>query len=178
MRYVAQLLTLVTLFGARAVMAAPPHAHQHGAVTLAVAIDGEQLSIAMEAPLDSLLGFERAPRSEAERRAASELLARLRNGGAALFKPDAAARCTLVTAQVRADVLEPAAQPAPKDGEHADIDADYAFKCTSPNLLRSVDVGLLDAFKRIRRIEVQVVGPKGQHKATLERPARTIPMQR
>jgi hypothetical protein len=37
-------------------------AHEHGALKLDVAIEGNKLTIAMEAPLDNLLGFERAPR--------------------------------------------------------------------------------------------------------------------
>ena len=37
--------------------------------------------MALELPLDSLLGFERAPRTDAERKAAADVLARLRSGG-------------------------------------------------------------------------------------------------
>ena len=71
----------------------------------------------MEAPLDNLLGFERAPRTDSERKAAAEVLARLRNPnqGKALFSADAAAQCTLSKADVQAPVLEPGAKPAPKD---------------------------------------------------------------
>ena len=173
----ARILLLVASVAAGAAAAAP-HAHQHGAVRLAVAIDGEQLSIAMEAPLDSLLGFERAPRNDAERRAANELLARLRSGTAALFQPDAAARCALVQAEVRAGVLEPAAKAAVTEDDHADLDAGYTFKCAQPGQLRTLELGLFDAFKRLRRIEVQVAGPKGQRKLTLERPARSVALQR
>ena len=173
----ARILLLVAAVAASAAAAAP-HAHQHGAVKLAVAIDGEQLSIAMEAPLDSLLGFERAPRNDAERRAATDLLARLRGGTAALFQPDAAAQCALVQAEVRAGVLEPAPKAASAEDDHADLDADYTFKCAQPGQLRKLELGLFDAFKRLRRIEVQVAGPKGQRKLTLERPARSVELQR
>ena len=173
----ARTLLLVAAVAAGAAAAAP-HAHQHGAIKLAVAIDGEQLSLAMEAPLDSLLGFERAPRNDAERRAAGELLTRLRSGTAALFQPDAAAQCALVQAEVRAAVLEPAAKAAATEDDHADLDADYTFKCAQPGQLRTLELGLFDAFKRLRRIEVQVAGPKGQRKLTLERPARSVALQR
>jgi hypothetical protein len=161
--------------------AAAPHAHQHGALTLTVALDGEQLSIGLQAPLDSLLGFERAPRTDAERRAAKDLLARLRSGAATLFKADGAAQCTLVSAEVRAGVLEAApksaVQATPRGEDHADLDADYAFRCMQPALLRTLNVGLFEAFEHLRRIEVQVAGPKGQRKLTLQRPARTLELQ-
>ncbi|MCA3221841.1 MAG: DUF2796 domain-containing protein [Burkholderiales bacterium] len=154
-------------------------AHEHGALKLDVAIEGNKLTIAMEAPLDNLLGFERAPRTDAERKAAAEVLARLRspNQGKALFSADASAQCTLSKADVQAPVLEPGAKPAPKD-EHADLDASYEFSCAQPAELRSLDVGLFDAYKRIQRIDVQVAGPKSQSKVTLKRPARSVKLVR
>ncbi|MFO0009078.1 MAG: DUF2796 domain-containing protein [Betaproteobacteria bacterium] len=142
-------------------------------------MEGNKLTIAMEAPLDNLLGFERAPRTDAERKAAAEVLARLRspNQGKALFSADASAQCTLSKADVQAPVLEPGAKPAPKD-EHADLDASYEFSCAQPAELRSLDVGLFDAYKRIQRIDVQVAGPKSQSKVTLKRPARSVKLVR
>ena len=140
-----------------------------------MAIEGNKLTIAMEAHLDNLLGFERAPRTDSERKAAAEVLARLRNPnqGKALFSADAAAQCTLSKADVQASVLEPGAKPAPKD-EHADLDASYEFSCAQPAELRTLDVGLFDAYKRIQRIDVQVAGPKSQSTVTWQRPARNV----
>ena len=158
-------------------------AHEHGALKLDVAIDGNQLTIEMQAPLDNLLGFERAPRTDAERKAADEVLARLRSPdkGAALFAADAGALCTLSKAEVRAPVLEPVANPATRASgkdEHADLDARYEFNCAKPDELRSLDIGLFGAFKRIQRIDVQVVGPKGQVKVTMKRPAHKVRLVR
>jgi hypothetical protein len=163
-------------------------AHEHGVLKLDVAIEGNKLTIAMEAPLDNLLGFERAPRTDAERKAAADVLARLRSPdkGAPLFVADAAAQCSLSKAEVSAPVLEPTAKTDTKadtktgsaNSEHADLDADYEFNCAQPGELRSLDVGLFDAYKRIQRIEVQVAGPKGQTKVTLKRPARSVKLVR
>ena len=47
-----------------------------------------------------------------------------------------------------------------------------------PDALRTLDVGLFDAYKRIQRIDVQVAGPKGQAKVTLKRPARKVQLVR
>lgn len=154
-------------------VAAAPQAHEHGVARLDVAVDGSTLSIALQAPLDGLTGFERAPRTEAERRLAAEVLAKLEDAGA-LFKPDAAAGCKPTETRVDAPVLTPDAAPA--QGEHADLDASYAFTCRSPQALRSIDVALFDAFRRLQRIEVQVAGAKGQTKLTLRRPARALPL--
>lgn len=159
--------------------AAGPHVHRHGVVQMTVAVDGDQLGITLQVPLDSLLGFERAPRTEAERRAAADVLAQLRRHADTLFMPDAAAGCRLVRADVQAGVLESSAgAAAASGGEHADVAADYAFACAQPAQLRSLQVALFDAFRRIRHIEVQVAGPKGQRKATLQGSARTVDLPR
>ena len=164
--------------------AAAGKAHEHGALKLDVALEGSRLTIGMEAPLDNLLGFERAPRSDAERKAAAEMLARLRSPQqvSSMFGTDAAANCALVKAEVQAPVLEPAAQAGAKGAasknEHADLDASYEFNCGQPGELRSLDVGLFAAYPRIQRIDVQVAGPKGQSKVTLRRPARTVRLVR
>jgi len=177
-------------------------AHEHGVAKVDVAVEGNKLTVALQSPLDSLLGFERAPRTDAERKAAADMLARLRSGGA-LFKADAAAQCTLSKAEVSAPVLEaagtapaagtaakapaagaaakaPAAGAAAKasEGEHADLDASYEYTCAQPQQLRTLDLGLFDAFRRMQRIEVQVAGAQGQSKATLKRPARTVALVR
>ncbi|MBI5719334.1 MAG: DUF2796 domain-containing protein [Burkholderiales bacterium] len=167
-------------------------AHEHGALRLDVAIEGNKLTIAMEAPLDNLLGFERAPRTDAERKAAAEVLARLRSPaqGRPLFATDVAAQCTLSKAEVLSPVLEPAARADARTAagtqaatgankeEHADLEASYEFSCAQPGELRSLDVGLFDAYKRMQRIDVQVAGPKGQSKVTLRRPARSVKLAR
>ena len=167
-------------------------AHEHGVVRLDVSIEGSRVTIDMTAALDNWLGFERAPRTDAERKAAADVLARLRNPsqGAPLFAPNAQAQCQLAQAEVSAPVLEPAAKPAaapaappppaPAKGgaEHADLEASYRFQCAQPALLRSLDLGLFEAYKRIQRIEVQVAGQTGQSKVTLRRPARSVTLTR
>ena len=46
-------------------------AHQHGVARLDLAVDGGTVTIAVEMPLDALVGFERSPRTGAERQAAA-----------------------------------------------------------------------------------------------------------
>ncbi|MEN9631151.1 MAG: hypothetical protein RJA10_4379, partial [Pseudomonadota bacterium] len=167
-------LSALLLLGPGSNALAAPHAHEHGVARLAVAVDGNALTIALDAPLDGFLGFERAPRTDAERKAAADLLARLRDAGA-LFKPDAAAGCKAADVKVEAPVLEPGYKGK---GEHADLEAQFHFQCAQPQALRVLDVALFDAFKLLQRIDVQVAGVKGQSKVTLKRPARAVNLPR
>jgi hypothetical protein len=167
------------------VVVAHSQPHQHGVVTLNVAVEGNKLSLALQAPLDNFLGFERAPRNDAERKAAAAVLARLRSvdKATALFTTDTAAQCVLQRAEVQAAVLEPITKPPAHDdhahhADHAELEASYEFNCGQPAQLRSLTLGLFEAFARMQRVDVQVVGAKGQSKLVLKRPARSVPLTR
>lgn len=150
-------------------------AHEHGAARLDVALDGSTLSLALSTPLDGLLGFERPPRSEAEKRAAEQAVATLRAADQ-LFAIDPAAGCTLASVTLESAALKlGAAAPAPGDG-HADLDGDFVFRCQAAPAF--VDVGLFKAFARLSRLDVQVAAPKGQRRLVLKRPTQRIALPR
>ena len=86
-RHAALALVLSTaLMGA----AQAAGAHQHGVAQLEVAADGNSLTVTLDTPLDNLLGFERGPRTDAERKAVQAMAQRLRDA-ARLVVPAAAA---------------------------------------------------------------------------------------
>lgn len=68
--------------------------HQHGLVTVNVAVDGTALRVEVHTPADSVIGFEHAPRSDEERARVDEMNAWLRSGRQMVMVP-AAARCRL-----------------------------------------------------------------------------------
>lgn len=171
------LLLLATL-GIAANATAKEGAHVHGLVRLDVAIDAKTLTVQLEAPLDSLLGFEHRPRTAAQKQAAEALLKQM-NDGAALIRPEAGALCKATRATVESEALQAAPAAGGKEEEHADLDASFEFTCGQPDKLASIDIGpFFDAFKRIQKIEVQVAGPQGQFKQALKRADRTLRLRR
>lgn len=147
-----------------------PGAHTHGAAKLQIAVDGNILTLDFESPLDNLLGFEHLPRSEKQKAAVRAMAERL-NQPETLFLPTPAASCTPVSAKLESPVLE-AAKKADGDG-HADLDAEFVFKCARPGELRGMEVKLFAAFRNLRRLDVQVAGTRGQAAARLT-PAQRI----
>ncbi len=154
-------------------------AHQHGVAKLQVAVDGNAIEITLESPLDNLLGFERAPRTEAEREAVRKMAQRF-HAPAGLFTPTAAANCTARGAELASDVLEaallaPAGSAAagaaasvakPGDG-HAELDATVRFACANPAALKGVEIGLFRAFPKFRQIDAAVATGSGQRGSKL-----------
>ena len=150
-------------------------AHEHGAARLDVALDGTTLTLAFDTPLDGLIGFERAPRSDAEKRAAEQAVATLRAADQ-LFVADPAAGCALASVSLESAPLKLGTAPATKDDGHADLAGEFVFRCQAVPAF--VDAGLFKAFARLSRIDVQVAGPRGQHKRVLKRPAQRIDLPR
>jgi hypothetical protein len=167
---------------AQAAAAQEPGAHVHGVAELRVVVDGTQLEVALESPLDNLLGFEHAPRTEPQRAAVRAMTAKLRRAQG-LFTPSAAARCAIASVELASSALPAsllgqagpaaAASEAAPDG-HADLDATYTWHCDAPAQLKGLDVGLMQAFPGIRQLDVQVVGPKGQSAARLSAAKRSL----
>jgi len=153
-------------------------AHEHGTARLDIAVAAGRVHIALDTPLDNLLGFERAPRTDAERQRADAAVALLR-GADRLFRIDPAAGCSLASVELVSAALKLGdAGAEPRKGEHADLEGRFDFDCKDGARASFVEVGLFQAFKGFSRIEVQAVTPRGQIKATLRRPASRVPLVR
>jgi hypothetical protein len=151
-----------------ALLAAPlahaQHKHVHGEGRLDVAIDKDTISLALELPLDAAVGFERAPKSDKEK-AALAATAKALNDAATLFVPTPAAGCTVQAVEVKVPFTGGADRhDHAHEGEthHADIDAEYSFRCASPAGLKDIETSIFKQFKRLYRLEVQRSGPTGQ----------------
>jgi hypothetical protein len=159
-------------------VAAHEERHVHGTVRLDVAVEGGKLTIQLVAPLDSLLGFEHRPRTDAQRKAAAALLEQMKDVRV-VARPDTNAQCSLAESRVASDALAPERPGSmAQDGEHADLDATYEFTCAQPHNLRKLDIALFDRFKRIRRVEARVAGAKVQSGRVLTPANTSLPLVR
>jgi hypothetical protein len=147
-------------------------AHVHGTASLQVAIDGQTLTLNLETPLENLLGFEHAPRTDKQKAAVRAMSERL-NQPADLFSPSPAAQCTSVSVALDSPVLKPARQAAGDD--HADLDGELRLPLRrSCSTARPRSRPLCSSFPRLQRIDVQVAGPRGQSAARLSPQQRRV----
>ena len=161
-----------------------PGPHVHGVGQVQVAVDGALLSIVLSSPLDNLLGFERAARTAQEKAAVSRVNEQLRKSQT-LFQPASEADCVISSTTIDAPVLDAGLAPGdtatagkgrdkPKPahaeaGGHADLTAEYVFRCARPERLRGMEVRLFEAFSGLRQLDVRVAGSRGQSAMTLRR---------
>jgi hypothetical protein len=153
--FAAALLTLC--MSSAPALAAP--AHVHGQATLTVAVDGGTLTLMLESPTDSLVGFEHAT-GNAQERAAVAAMKQTLEQASKLFLPTPTAACK----QTRVKLASPLLGSAPEPGHegHADLDGEFVFQCAQPQHLHDLDVRLFERFPRIKKLNVEVAGPNGQ----------------
>lgn len=189
MSFSSSAIARLALAGSLALVLAAPaaahKAHTHGRIELDVAVEAGRISLRMESPLHDLLGFERAPRSVAERGRVTALDERLRAADK-LFVLDPAGECTLAGASVEAPVLglgtpAPAASAAsaasePAGESHADLVLTADFDCRKAEAAQYLDVRLFDAFPGVRTVAAQVAGPKSQGLTLLRKAAARLPL--
>ncbi|HEV8313023.1 MAG TPA: DUF2796 domain-containing protein [Burkholderiaceae bacterium] len=146
------------------------HAHVHGKARMDVAIDSASITLALDSPLESLLGFERAPRSSAERERVQALVSALRAGTAFRIDPAAGCRLRAVTLDSPPLGLGPAAPGAgasASSDEHADLDGSFEFDCTAAARAGFIELPLFGLSSHLHEVDVQVATPRGQFARTL-----------
>lgn len=149
-------------------------AHVHGAARLDVAVEGRSLTIVLDSPLDNLLGFERAPRTAAERSRADAVVAALKAGKP--FRIDPRAECRLANVDLASPALKlGAAQTSTAD--HADLTGSFEYECADASKAAYLEVDLY-GHPHMQRIDVQVAGSAGQFKRRLVKPAKRIQLVR
>lgn len=160
-------LILATLLVAAPVLAADeaapqPKAHQHGAARLEVTVDRGLLQIALEGPAENFLGFEHAPRTDAQKKTAARVEEQLKQP-AQLFTPMAAAECRAQPSRVEIKLPPPGSKET-----HSEVEAEWRWQCARPAALGHVDVGLFKSFPRLKELRVQIVTAQGQKAAVLK----------
>jgi hypothetical protein len=177
-----QSLVVAALANISSYVWAQGHTHVHGIATLQVAVEGAALTLRLVTPLDNLVGFEHAPRTEQQKKALREAEEALR-AATVLFVPSAGARCAATS--VKVDSPFAAKSDAKDRGEkaksgkeateaHSEFTAEYVFRCEQSERLQGVEVKLFDRFRGVRRLDVELAGPRGQKSLRLTPKQRII----
>jgi hypothetical protein len=167
------------IFAALAALAAATPAiagpgHTHGRADLAIIGDGHALVIELRADLLDLVGFEHAPRTEAERTALASLRERM-TAGAPPFRPSERAGCAVEDAAVTGGP----GSDATAEGGHDDhiLTVTWTWRCAAPDRLAEIETSLFTEFPAITRVDAVILTDAGQTAAALtaQRPSARLP---
>lgn len=148
-------------------------AHVHGVADMNVAVEGAEVAVELETPAMNILGFEHAPRDEADRQAVEDAEASLKRGEKWLVLSPGAG-CHLATADVASSALdhdheEHAGEEEHKDHEgqedhqdhgyeeHSEFHVSYVFRCDNPSALNAIQVKWFERFPGMHKIELQAI---------------------
>jgi uncharacterized protein DUF2796 len=133
--------------------------HEHGKLTFNVALEGQQLVVELDAPAENVLGFEHAPRTDAEKTKVRDRAAWLRSGAGLIALPPAAA-CRFHSAKLEA--------PQWQEGKsHADYEVELSYRCDQPLKLAWLQLSLLGGLQGVREARVNLVTPVRQASETV-----------
>ena len=158
--------------------------HAHGEGVLEVALDGEELVMALRIPAVNVVGFEHAATNPEQRRQISDAITRFSKGGT-LFAPSEVARCEFEHARVElAGMSGGDGKPDSKhsydhgkkhdheaDDGHSELSAEYHFHCHSPERLTAIQVDVFKQLLDAESIDAHVVtaGYQGSTELTPDR---------
>jgi hypothetical protein len=159
------------------------HAHEHGKVTLNVAIDGSTLMVELDAPAINVVGFEHAPRTKSEQAAAQQATQFIRAGRGLLGFPPAAECHFRGTDLTEPHWEAPEAEAAEAAGahndseEHADYDAKFTYQCDHPAALAWLEPWLLAKLLNVTEARINLVTPAGQRSESVTAPRAQVKLQ-
>lgn len=166
-------------------------AHEHGHGTLDIVVEGEELVIELRIPAVNVVGFEHAPRDEAEREAVRKALVPFGDAASVVALP-AEAECEAedakaeIWAMAREDDHEDDDHAHEKEDhgkeehekeeheeheheeqesaseEHSELHATYHFHCHAPGKLDRIDVRVFEHLHDAEEIDVRIVTPSAQ----------------
>ena len=139
----------------------PPH--EHGVGSLNVALDGQTLELDLDGPSINLVGFEHVATTDADKAKVESTRKQLENP-LVLFSIPKAAGCTAEAQELKSPLFDPAPEEGNAKGEHhhSDIEAHYAFNCSTPDALKTLDLSqFFKTFPGTHKFKVQLIGPSG-----------------
>jgi hypothetical protein len=148
--YLSLLCILVSLqaFAEKKEHHAGMSAHEHGTLTLEVAVEGKKIDIEIEAPAENFLGFEYAPKTEKDKKIFSsaetlwnkDLITKL-------FDLDKYLGCKLISSSFN-QVM---------DGSHSEIQAKAEILCNVELKGKSAIINFKKYFSHIKNLSVALV---------------------
>lgn len=133
-------------------------AHVHGHAKVTMAVDDAQVTVEVEAPLASVVGFETEPATDEQRAAMSDAEGKL-NSPETLFSFPEAAGCENAEKEVEVE----------REDDHAEFHATYTFRCSNTAAIDAVETTLMSNFDKMEEVDVEFATPAGQGAVELER---------
>lgn len=151
------------------------HAHEHGSGELQLVLDGPELVLNIKTPADDIVGFEYAPKTEAEKKKGSDAY-KLLTDVSQVVKLNPEAGCVVSESKVEGRVFPENQQTVgANEDSHSEVSISYTFKCERPDVLKNTEIVMLDKFKGLKKLKVQSVVNGAQKSGQLNIKNKKVP---
>ncbi len=132
--------------------------HEHGRVTLNIAVEENTLAVELEAPALNVVGFEHEPRTDEQRKIVSDMVLLLQSGQG-LFGVPRSAGCKLAESDVKTPEKEEhkGNAGAGKPDGHQDYRVLFSFSCANPAELTWVEPWVLSKLRGVTEARVNIL---------------------
>ncbi len=144
-----------------------PSPHVHGTAELQIVLEETGVTAQLRIAGMSAVGFERAPRSAAERGRLDRFRSAIVSAGWLVFP--ASAGCQLFGSDVLAPGFEETPPDAETHNEHAEIRATLRYRCANGSSVSELSVNLFDSAQELETVSVEWVTPLSQGSAVVGR---------
>ncbi len=145
------LVLLVNL--SSAVAATSLKSHEHGLVSLEMAVEADQIEVSLDGPMESFLGFEHAIKSKADQKAWDLAKNNWTNNFFEIFKFDPKIKCEQISSDFKSE---------DEKAGHADLIASKKIKCNANLKGQKVSIRIKKFFKHMDKIKLELISDKPQ----------------
>lgn len=128
-------------------------AHVHGAAELSIAFEGPQGKIEFKSASDSIVGFEHAAKSTADKKAIDEAFKKFEEKISEMIAFDKALQC-----QFSKDKLEVVSE----GGNHSNTVAAFSIRCTKSPVGTKLVFNIQKHFPKLKDIDAQIIADNVQ----------------
>lgn len=129
--------------------------HEHGSAKLEIAVEGNVIDIDLESPAESILGFEHAPKSDAEKMAYATAENKWKkNLMSDLFVLDKSLECMETENSFKQEMED----HGKKSGTHSEIEAEVKITCKKDPKGQFLTVNLRKHFPKMKKLKIDIVG--------------------
>jgi hypothetical protein len=158
-------------------------AHEHGVANVNVVGEGNTVTIQLQAPSDSIYGFEHEAKKEADVKKRDTAIEKLRTSAEQMFVLDPSLGCKITSNDIKPFVTESNEQKDAKsqakadkhkEGTHSEVHATFKFECSKPVAGSKLSFAARKHFKSLRTLKIQVLSGEKQDGTTIKNDKGTV----
>ena len=173
--FVSSLFSVVLLpsaFGSEKAKHKGHGAHEHGHAKLNLIVEGSKLTAQLEAPSESIYGFEYEPMSEIEKKQREAAGEKLKNTFGKMLVLDESLGCTFANTKLDLHASESeegaaAGKKAKPSAEHSETHAEFVATCQKPLAGTKAKFAFRKTFPGLKKVKVQLVSESKQSGAEI-----------